>query len=104
MYTNLYNDKAIEKRYEEEVMSVIDNETQTYDAHISDDFRDINWKSCHPWLMLARFNTLCYIIDVRYLEGYWNPQTLPEEIGELKTWRSYKLLFNRPGHTLTGRM
>lgn len=63
----LYEDKVVEKRYGREVISLSVKEFQTYTLHISDDVKRSNEKSCHGWVGTAKFNSLRYIDDQRYI-------------------------------------
>lgn len=65
MFTKLYADKNVEKRYGERLMSVSAKEFNTYAVHVSEDVMDSKEKRCHPWIAPAQFNLLRYINERR---------------------------------------
>lgn len=69
MYTNLYNDKDVEKRYGKGEISVNMKEFLARVVHIPTAMKDNNGKSDHGWPLPAQFNTLRYINDLNYVKG-----------------------------------
>lgn len=81
MYTMLYGDRDVEKRYGKGVMSMSVKETLTYNMHIFDDTKDSNPKSTHAWIEPDKFISLDQINDPQYLEEYRTLRMVQEASG-----------------------
>lgn len=50
MYTKLCEDKTVERRYREGVISVIIKDSRTSKVHTFDHVKGIKKKNCHTWI------------------------------------------------------
>lgn len=66
------------------VMFLSAEEFQTYSLNIFSVLKDSNRKIFQAWIVPERFNVLCYINDLRYLEGNRIPQIVWEAKGKLE--------------------
>lgn len=73
MYTSLYGDRSLDRRYGDGVMSVRVTEFQTYAVYINDYVKDSDGRSNHAWIVPTVFHSLRSINDPWYLEDDRNP-------------------------------